>query len=77
VSMPMRRRGVMGERSNLAAAARHCKPARARVALVLTALLQKNGCEMLASTPDELTAHLKSEGAKWQRVFKERGMRAD
>src|SRR5262245_47707700 len=32
VSMPMRRRCVMGERSNLAAAAGHCKPARARVA---------------------------------------------
>ena len=43
----------------------------------VTALFQKNGLEVIASTPDELTAHLKSESAKWQRVFKERGMRAD
>jgi len=42
-----------------------------------TALLQKNGLEVIASTPDELTAHLKTEAAKWQRVFKERGVRAD
>jgi tripartite-type tricarboxylate transporter receptor subunit TctC len=42
-----------------------------------TALFQKNGLEVIASTPDELTAHLKTEAAKWQRVFKERGMRAD
>jgi tripartite-type tricarboxylate transporter receptor subunit TctC len=42
-----------------------------------TALFQKNGLEVIASTPDELTTHLKSEAAKWQRVFKERGMRAD
>jgi tripartite-type tricarboxylate transporter receptor subunit TctC len=41
------------------------------------ALFQKNGLEVIASTPEELTAHLKSEAAKWQRVFKERGMRAD
>jgi hypothetical protein len=27
--------------------------------------------------PDELTAHLKLEAGKWQRVFKERGMRLD
>jgi tripartite-type tricarboxylate transporter receptor subunit TctC len=42
-----------------------------------TALFQKNGLEVIASTPDELAAHLKSESAKWQRVFRERGMRAD
>ena len=42
-----------------------------------TALFQKNGLDVIASTPDELAAHLKSESAKWQRVFKERGMRAD
>jgi tripartite-type tricarboxylate transporter receptor subunit TctC len=41
------------------------------------ALFQKNGFEVIASTPDELAAHLKSEAAKWQRVFKERGMRVD
>jgi len=41
------------------------------------ALFQKNGLEVVASTPEELAAHLKSESAKWQRVFKERGMRAD
>ena len=42
-----------------------------------TALFQKNGLEVIASTPDELTAHLKLESGKWQRVFKERGMRID
>lgn len=41
------------------------------------ALFQKNGLEVVASTPDELTAHLKRESTKWQRVFKERGMKAD
>jgi len=44
---------------------------------MLTALFRKNGYEVIASPPDELTAHLKSGAAKWQRVFKERGMRAD
>lgn len=41
------------------------------------ALFQKNGLEVVASTPDELTAHLKRESTKWQRVFKERGMKLD
>jgi tripartite-type tricarboxylate transporter receptor subunit TctC len=42
-----------------------------------TALFQKQGLEVIASTPAELSAHLKRESSKWQRVFKERGMKAD
>jgi tripartite-type tricarboxylate transporter receptor subunit TctC len=42
-----------------------------------SALFQKSGLEVIASAPDELTAHLKRESDKWQRVFKERGMRLD
>lgn len=41
------------------------------------ALFQKNGLEVVASTPEELAAHLKRESTKWQRVFKERGLKAD
>lgn len=33
--------------------------------------------EIVASTPDEAAAYLKSELAKWGKVIKERGMRAD
>jgi tripartite-type tricarboxylate transporter receptor subunit TctC len=42
-----------------------------------SAAFQKHGLEVIASTPEELTAHLKQEAGKWQRVFKERGMRLD
>jgi len=35
------------------------------------------GLDLIASTPDELAAHLKSEIQKWGRVIKERGMRAE
>ncbi|HYC44461.1 MAG TPA: tripartite tricarboxylate transporter substrate binding protein [Burkholderiales bacterium] len=35
------------------------------------------GLELIASTPGELAAHLKSEVQKWGRVIKERGMRAE
>jgi len=35
------------------------------------------GVEVIASTPDEFAAHLKSEFQKWGRVIKERGMRAE
>jgi tripartite-type tricarboxylate transporter receptor subunit TctC len=35
------------------------------------------GLDVVASTPDELAAHLKSEVAKWGRVIKERGMKAE
>ena len=33
--------------------------------------------EIIANTPDEATAHLKSEVQKWRVVFKERGMKAE
>lgn len=35
------------------------------------------GLDLLASTPDELAAHLASEIKRWGPVFKERGMRAE
>ncbi|MGZ8198292.1 MAG: Bug family tripartite tricarboxylate transporter substrate binding protein [Burkholderiales bacterium] len=35
------------------------------------------GLDVVASTPDELAAHMRSEVQKWSRVIKERGMRAD
>ena len=35
------------------------------------------GLDLVASTPDELGAHLKSEVQKWGRVIRERGMRAE
>ncbi len=35
------------------------------------------GLDVIASTPDELAAHLKSETQKWGRVIKERGMKAE
>jgi len=34
------------------------------------------GLDVVASTPEELAAHLKSEVGKWGKVIKERGMRA-
>lgn len=38
---------------------------------------EQRGFEVIASTPEELAAHLKTELAKWGRVIKERGMKAD
>jgi tripartite-type tricarboxylate transporter receptor subunit TctC len=35
------------------------------------------GLDLIASTPDELSAHLKSEIQKWGRVIRERGMKAE
>lgn len=35
------------------------------------------GLDVIASTPDEFSAHLKKELEKWGRVIKERGMRAE
>ena len=35
------------------------------------------GLEIVANSPEEFSAHLKSEMKKWGRVIKERGMRAD
>jgi tripartite-type tricarboxylate transporter receptor subunit TctC len=35
------------------------------------------GLDVIANTPEELAAHLKSEVQKWGRVIKERGMRAE
>jgi tripartite-type tricarboxylate transporter receptor subunit TctC len=35
------------------------------------------GLDLVVSTPEELSAHLKSEVQKWGRVIKERGMRAE
>ena len=38
---------------------------------------QELGYDIIASSPDELGAHLKKESAKWARVIKERGMKVD
>ena len=38
---------------------------------------EQKGYEVIASTPEEAAAHLKSELAKWGKVIKERGMKAD
>ena len=38
---------------------------------------EKRGFDIIAGTPDEFAIHLKSEVAKWGRVIRERGMRAD
>ena len=35
------------------------------------------GLDVIASAPDEFSAHLKKESEKWGRVIKERGMRAE
>jgi tripartite-type tricarboxylate transporter receptor subunit TctC len=37
----------------------------------------QGGLDVIASTPEELAAHLKAESGKWGRVIKERGMKAD
>ena len=38
---------------------------------------RERGLDVIASTPEEFSAHLKSELQKWGRVIKERGMRAE
>jgi tripartite-type tricarboxylate transporter receptor subunit TctC len=38
---------------------------------------EQRGFDIIASTPDEFATYLKSELAKWGKVIKERGMRAD
>ncbi len=38
---------------------------------------QDLGLDVIASTPEEFSAHLRAEHKKWGRVIKERGMRAD
>ena len=40
-------------------------------------LFRERGLDIVTSTPEEFSAHLKSELTKWGRVVKERGMRAD
>ncbi len=40
-------------------------------------LFRQNGQDIIASTPEEFAAHLKKESAKWGRVIKEQGMRAE
>ena len=43
----------------------------------VTQRFAERGLDLIASTPDELAAHLRSEVQKWGRVIKERGMRAE
>jgi len=38
---------------------------------------QDRGLEVIASTPDEMTAHLQRESGKWRTVFREQGIKAD
>ena len=38
---------------------------------------RERGAEIIANTPDEAAAFLKSEVQKWRVVFKERGMKAE
>jgi tripartite-type tricarboxylate transporter receptor subunit TctC len=38
---------------------------------------EQRGFDIIANTPDEAAAYMKSELAKWGKVIKERGMRAD
>jgi tripartite-type tricarboxylate transporter receptor subunit TctC len=38
---------------------------------------EQKGFDIIASTPDEFAVHLKTELAKWGKVIKDRGMRAD
>jgi tripartite-type tricarboxylate transporter receptor subunit TctC len=39
--------------------------------------LAAEGSTVVASTPDQLTAHLKQEIAKWERVVKQANIRLD
>lgn len=38
---------------------------------------QDRGLDVIASTPEEMTAHLTSEIKKWDAVFKEQGIKAE
>jgi tripartite-type tricarboxylate transporter receptor subunit TctC len=38
---------------------------------------QERGFDVIASTPEEMTAHLNSEIRKWRAVFKEQGIKAE
>jgi len=38
---------------------------------------QERGFDVIASTPEEMTAHLMSEIKKWRAVFKEQGIKAE
>ena len=38
---------------------------------------QERGFDVIASTPEEMTAHLQSEIKKWRAVFKEQGIKAE
>jgi tripartite-type tricarboxylate transporter receptor subunit TctC len=38
---------------------------------------QDRGFEVIASTPEEMTAHLQREINKWRVVFKEQGIKAE
>jgi len=38
---------------------------------------QERGLDVIASSPEELTAHLEGEQKKWSRVIKERGIKAE
>jgi tripartite-type tricarboxylate transporter receptor subunit TctC len=40
-------------------------------------LYQDRGLDVIASSPEEAAAHVRNEAAKWGKVIKERGMRAD
>ena len=40
-------------------------------------LFEQRGLDIIASSPEEFSTHLKQELEKWGRVIKERGMRAD
>ncbi|HEY6241116.1 MAG TPA: tripartite tricarboxylate transporter substrate binding protein [Burkholderiales bacterium] len=40
-------------------------------------IFRQNGQDIIASTPEEFAAHLKKESARWGRVIKEQGMRAE
>jgi tripartite-type tricarboxylate transporter receptor subunit TctC len=40
-------------------------------------LFKDRGLDIIASSPEEFAAHLKSELEKWGSLIKERGMRAD
>jgi tripartite-type tricarboxylate transporter receptor subunit TctC len=51
--------------------------ARAMQAPDLQQRFRDLGYDVIASSPEDLGAHLKKEAAKWARVIKERGMKVD
>ena len=58
----------------------HCSPLQ-RIALLKTSDLKDryiaDGLEIIGSTPDELTAYMKSETIKWAEVIKRSGVKID